>query len=275
MAEQQDVAPRKISGKPKPKGRGAPKGHRKQPSVDRREIFIRQYLVHKNASQAYRDAGYKDGPGTAQSAHALLISPYVRERIAEEREKHLAALDVSVEHVLDRFKAIAFADAAAITEYVTSACRYCHGVDHHYHWRTQRELDEATAEAIKDSDRTGKPAVWPDHHGGTGYTMNLLPHPECPECDGDGIRRVRFKDTRLMTPDERKLFAGVKQTQHGIEFKLNDQVAALKELAEHVQFYKARDDHNANALARAIAEIQDRGAMGRMPLRKDQPEGKT
>lgn len=266
---------KRTSPKGKKASRGSAKAPRKQPALDRREEFIRFYLIHKNASQAYREAGYQDGPGTRQSASALLSSPYVQDRLADEREKTLAKLDVKVEDVLDRFKAIAFGDAAAITEYVVGACRYCHGIDHHYQWRHQDELTQATEDAIRESDRSGKAARFPDAHGGIGYRASMPPHPDCPNCDGDGIARVKFKDTRLMTPDERKLFAGVKQTQHGIEFKLNDQVAALKELAEHVQFYKARDDHNANALARAIAEIQDRGAMGRMPLRKDQPEGKT
>jgi len=269
-----------VGKRSSPKGKkasaGPAKAPRKQPALDRREEFIRLYLIHKNKARAYREAGFDTSPHTdRQNAHHLFTSHYVQERLAEEREKTLATLDVKVEDVLDRFKAIAFGDAAAITEYVVGACRYCHGVDHHYQWRHQDELTEATEEAIRESDRSGKPARFPDPHGGIGYRASAPPHPECPNCDGDGIARVRFKDTRLMTPDERKLFAGVKQTQHGIEFKLNDQVAALKELAEHVQFYKARDDHNANALARAIAEIQDRGAMGRMPLRKDQPEGKT
>lgn len=266
------MAGKRTSPKGKKASRGTAKAPRKQPALDRREEFIRLYLIHKNASQAYREAGYKDGPGTRQSASALLSSPYVQERLADEREKTLAKLDVNVEAVLDRFKAIAFGDAAAITEYVVGACRYCHGIEHRYQWRTPREFSDAVEDFMNKTEAYQTTHSPPDNEGGYGYRFTLLPHPDCPECDGRGVAQVRFKDTRLMTPDERKLFAGVKQTQHGIEFKLNDQVAALKELAEHVQFYKARDDHNANALARAIAEIQDRGQMGRMPIRKDTPD---
>lgn len=266
------MADKRTSPKGKKASRGSTKAPRKQPALDRREEFIRLYLIHKNASQAYREAGYQDGPGTRQNAHRLLTSDYVRDRLAEEREKALAKLDVKVEAVLDRFKAIAFGDAAAITEYVVGACRYCYGHDHRYQWRTHREFADAMEAYMAKGETYHANHAAPDDEGGYGYRFNVPPHPECPECEGDGIPEVRFKDTRLMTPDERKLFAGVKQTQHGIEFKLNDQIAALKELAEHVQFYKARDDHNANALARAIAELQDRGQMGRMPIRKDTPK---
>lgn len=273
MAEHQDVVGKSTSPKARKAPGAAKKRAPKQPAIDKREVFIRQYLIHKNQSRAYREAGYAVGSGLHQSAHQLFISTYVQARLAEEREKLLSGLDVDVEQVFARFKAIAFGDAAAITEYVISACRYCHGVDHHYQWRTEREFNDATAEAIREADRTGKNAVWPNHKGGFGFTSNLLPHPDCPECDGDGRPRVRFKDTRLMTDEERALFAGVKQTQHGIEFKFNDQVAALKELAEHLQFYRKRDESNANALARAIAELQDRGQMGRMPLNQGKPEG--
>lgn len=42
--------------------------------------------------------------------------PYVASRQADQREIILASLDLKVEHVFDRFTAIAFGDPAAITE---------------------------------------------------------------------------------------------------------------------------------------------------------------
>jgi hypothetical protein len=72
-----------------------------------------------------------------------------------------------------------------------------------------------------------------------------------------------------MTDDERKLFVGVKQTQHGIEFKFNDQMSALKELAKRIGFYEAKDDRNTNAVARLILDLQHSGQMQQMPLRRD------
>lgn len=266
------MAARKSQTKPKAKPTGPAKAPRKKPALDKRDEFIRLYLIHKNASRAYREAGYQDGAHVRTSAHHLLASPYVQQRLADAREEHLAKLDVKVDQVFDRFRAIAFGDPAAITEHVTGACRYCHGNDHRYQWKTPREFSDAVEAYMAKGEAYHAVHSPPDSEGGYGYRFSAAPHPDCPECDGEGIARVRFKDTRLMTDDERKLFAGVKETQNGIEFKFNDQLAALKALAEHLQFYKARDESNANALARAVAELQDRGAMGRMPI-NNKPEG--
>ena len=238
-------------------------------SHDRREAFVRQYLVHQNASRAYREAGYQDGPGTRQSAHRLLTSADIQARILEERERILAALDLKVVNVLDRFKAIAFGDAAAITEYVIGACRYCHGIDHRYQWKTRREFADAMEVYMGKGELHRAVYSPPDDEGGYRYRYSDAPHPDCPECAGEGEPSVRFKDTRLMTEDERKFFVGVKQTKHGIEFKFNDQMAALKELAKRIGFYEAKDDRNANAVARLILDLQSRGQMQRMPLRRD------
>lgn len=267
------MAGKRTSAKGKTKPRGPAKASRRKPAQDKREIFIRQYLIHKNASRAYREAGYQDGTGTAQSAHRLLTTAYVQRRLAEEQQQLLEMLDVKVETVFKRLKDVAFGDIAAITEYIVGSCRYCHGVGHQYQWRDEAEHDEAIEEAIRESDRSGKLVKYPPSlDGGTGYSRNVPPHPDCPQCDGDGISRIRFKDTRLMTDAERALFSGVEQTQHGMKYRFEDRMAALERLAENLQFYKERDETNANAVARLIAELQDRGQVGRMPLRKDEPD---
>lgn len=261
-------------GKKAKKPTGPEKAPRKKPALDKRELFIRQYLIHKNASRAYLEAGFEGGIYTRQNAHRLLTSDYVQGRLAEEQARALDELDVKVDQVFTRLKHIAFGDIAQITQYKVGACRYCHGVGHAYQWRDIAEYQAELELAIAESDRSGKPVKYPhSQDGGFGYSRNLPPHPECPQCDGDGIPRIVFKDTRLMTEAERALFAGVEQTQHGIKYRFEDRMAAIERLAEHLQFYKKRDDHNANALARAIAEIQSRGAMGRMPINQGKPGG--
>ncbi len=260
--------------KPRAKAKaGAAKPPRGKPAQDKRDIFIRQYLIHKNKTKAYREAGFNSPPHTErQNAHRVFTSEYVQDRITEAREENLRSLDVKVTDVFDRFKAIAFGDAAAITKYITGACRYCHGIDHRYQWRTQREFADAMEAYMGKGETYHANHTAPDCEGGFGYMHKTPPHPDCPECEGEGVDRVRFKPTQLMTEDERKLFAGVKVTQHGIEFKLNDQMAALKELAEHLQFYKERDETNANAIAVLLERMREASAIGRMPLRKDEPK---
>lgn len=265
------TAARSKAGKKTPAAASAP---RKRPAQDKREIFIRQYLIHRNATRAYREAGYVDGAATRQNAHKLLTSEYVQSRIAEADAELLARLDVTVEDVVRRYRDIAFADPAQITSYRLGACRHCHGIAHRYQWRTEDEHSEAVNEAIREANRTGKNPIYPASlEGGTGYSPNVPPHEDCPMCDGRGIPSLHFKDTRLLTPAERALFAGIEQTQHGLKYRFHDQLAALAQLAERLQFFKARDDSRADALARALAEIQERGS--KMPLRRDTAEGGT
>jgi phage terminase small subunit len=267
-----DVAASKPKAKAKARTQGPTKAPFKKPALDKRDIFIRQYLIHSNATRAYREAGYQDHVGIHQSASNLLRSPYVQSRIADMRAEQLAKLDVKVEQVFDRYRAVAFGDPAAITEFITGACRYCHGIEHGYQWKTAREFSDAVEEYMGKGEAYHANHTAPDCEGGFGYRFSNPPHPDCPECDGEGIPRVRFKDTRLMTDDERKLFAGVKETQNGIEFKLNDQMVALKALAEHLHFNKLRDESIANTLLNAITELQDRGIMGRMPIASTTPK---
>jgi hypothetical protein len=231
---------------------------------NRREVFIRKYLEIGNASQAYREAGYKDGPGTRQSAQRLLTSAYVQVRILEERQKLLAALDVKVEDVVRRIRDIAFADIADMVALHYGACRYCYGVDHAYQWRTPREFRASLAEPSPEcSEET---ATSPE--GGYGYDLNLPPHPDCPECDGCGIPCVVLKDTRLLTDAERAVFAGVVTTRNGTYYRFYNQVEALKVLAVRLGFYTDSDDSQENALALALRELQSKGQIGRMQLNK-------
>jgi phage terminase small subunit len=237
---------------------------------DRREAFIRHYLIHQNASRAYREAGYQDGPGTRQSAHRLLTSAYIQARVSEERQKILAALNAKVEDVVRRFRDIAFSDIANIVAYHIGACRFCHGADHEYQWKSLKEYQASRGDTFEYDGqkemRVGKLA--PD--GGIGYRAHLAPHPDCPMCGGEGVGRIKFKDTRLLKDAERSVLASIEETRNGISFRFHDQIKALKELAKRIGFYEAKVNRNTNAVARLISELQSRGQIERLPLRRDQ-----
>ena len=70
----------------------------------------------------------------------------------------------------------------------------------------------------------------------------LEPHPECPDCGGDGVSRPVIKDTRRLSPQGRALFAGAKQGKHGIEIQMHSKLDALEKLAKHFGLY-AKDNH--------------------------------
>lgn len=233
----------------------------------RREAFIRRFLTHGNASRAYREAGYQDGPGTRQSAHRLLTSAYIQGRLEEERQRLLEALDVTVDDVVRRFRDIAFADIANIVGLHIGACRFCYGIGHAYQWRTVGEYRASLEQTQKDlASRSGKEAVGRPE-GGYGYDANLLPSPDCPECDGEGIPRIVFKDTRLFTDSERAVFAGAVETRYGVNYRFQDQMAALQQLAKRMGFYDPPRNRETSSVASLIHELQSRGQMQGMPLR--------
>ncbi len=57
----------------------------------------------------------------------------------------------------------------------------------------------------------------PQDVGGYGYDDTLDPNPDCPQCNGSGIGRAHFHDTRDLTGPARRLFAGVKEGKFGVE----------------------------------------------------------
>lgn len=237
--------------------------------MDRREACIRHCLVHQNATPAYREAGYRDGPGTRQSAHGLLTSPYIQTRIQEERQRLLDILDVTVEDVVRRFRDIAFADIADIVGLHIGACRFCYGAGHAYQWRTPEEYRQSLTEPSDDGDDGCNTDADAHLQGGYGYNVNMPPHPDFPMCDGDGIPRIVIKDTRLLTDSERAVFAGTVETQYGVNYRFHDQLTALRELAKRIGVYDPPRNREKSAVANLIQELQSRGQMQDMPVRRD------
>lgn len=107
----------------KGKAKGPAKKPVRKPAEDKVEKFIRFYRTHRNATRAYREAGYNPGPGARTGAWRLLKDADVQARIAELDEADLAALDVKAFDVTRRLKNVAFADIANITMMHAGACR--------------------------------------------------------------------------------------------------------------------------------------------------------
>lgn len=237
--------------------------------IDRRERFIRRFLVHQNAARAYREAGYQDGPGTRQSAHRLLTSAYIQGRLEEERQRLLKALDVTVDDVVRRFREIAFADIANVVGLHIRACRFCYGRRNAYPSRTADEYRACLEQTRKDSASLSIKESGGSPEGGYEYDANLPPSPDCPECDGEGIPRIVFKDTRLFTDSERAVFAGAVETRYGVNYRFHNQMVALHELAKRIGFYDPPRNRETSTVANLIHELQSRGQMQAMPLRRE------
>jgi hypothetical protein len=239
-----------------------------KPLSDRQQAFVAHYLVSRNASDAYRKAGYAAKDANVAGPR-LLANVRIAAEIAKGEAKTLEKLSLTADDIVAKLELIATADPAKLTAHHIGACRYCWGIEHHYQWRTPREFSEAVELHMLKGEAYAANHPPPEMEGGYGYRQTRRPNPECPECDGLGRPHVIFADTRDMDPAERELFLGVKQTQHGIEYKMADKAHALDQLAQRTGVFAKRDENFANALVQAVAEIQNRTS--RAPINRPKP----
>ncbi|KGA38939.1 hypothetical protein KU75_25740, partial [Pectobacterium odoriferum] len=78
--------------------------------------------------------------------------------------------------------------------------------------------------------------------GGYGFDAQLDPNPECPRCNGMGVSRSYFHDTRDLRGAARRLYAGVKEGKFGLEVITRNQDDALKMVAQHLGMLKNRTE---------------------------------
>jgi phage terminase small subunit len=102
-------------------------------------------------------------------------------------------------------------------------------------------LDIATydkAVAAKLRKKPAKPTM-PNASGGVGFEVRRDPHPDCPNCIGEGHTRVTAQDTTKLSPQARKLFKGVKAKPDGtIEILMHDQMQARDMIIKMLGAYK-------------------------------------
>jgi phage terminase small subunit len=231
--------------KPAPKPAKKAKPVSTLPVKPQPEMFVREYLVDLNQTQAAIRAGYS--PGSArQTASRLMATPAVAEAITKAMVERAQATAITADKVLERYWAIATANPQELTSLYRACCRFCWGKDHHYQW-TPQELRDAQREHAKEvafaTEEQLKLIDPVDEWGGTDFDARKDPNPDCPECHGAGVERVQFKDTRDLSPAARLLFAGVKTTQAGMEIKVHDQMAALQQVGRHLGMFKDRVEH--------------------------------
>ena len=191
---------------------------------------------------AYKQAGYSDKgdpENVKDKASRLAADPRVVAAVDEFKTEAFKIQEAIIEarRVLEEWVLIAFADAAELIEARRFCCRYCYGIDHRYQWVNEAEWADALAEVIDyNAQCVGRRPhkVLPEDDGGYGYERDREPVSTCPRCKGDGEMDVHIHSTKKLSKSARRLYAGVKQTQTGIEIKLRDQDAALNNLAKYL-----------------------------------------
>lgn len=203
--------------------------------------FADAILAGSNPSEAYRlayDTRNCSSVTVKCRAWDEQQVPEVAAYIAEKRAAAATALGMTVEQVLNEWVTIASADPQELVRTRVRACRHCHGIGHAYQWRSEQEWAEAVAKALawkpkKRQTAEDAPPI-PSNEGGFGYSVELGPVPDCPQCDGDGEVDHLIADTRSLSPAARKLFAGVKVTKDGMQVLMRDQDAALQNVAKYL-----------------------------------------
>lgn len=169
--------------------------------------FIAEYLKDNNATAAAARAGYSD----PNYGRQLITNPNVSQAIAQQQKASIARTLADADEVLAQMWQLATFDANQLSQYRRGACRYCWGFGHHYQWRDVVEFEERLAEAL------AKKGKEPNDSGGYGYDHNREPNPACPRCNGDGIGRPHFPDSRFLPPTAALAYSGVKVGKNGVE----------------------------------------------------------
>ncbi len=234
----------------------------------KQKAFVREYLLSGNASDAHRKAGYTgqnhDVNGPRMLGHAGIAAEIAKGR-AKMEAKAEAEFNLRLDDVLAKLAQIATVDRTRLTAHRRGACRYCHGVEHRYQWKTPREFSEAVELHMLKGEAYAANHPAPEMEGGYGYKITNPPKPDCPECAGLGISYTVFADTDAMTDAEKIVFEGVKETKDGIQYVMSDRLQALLAIAKHLGLADKARDGAIDGFSRALQEIAQRASS--MPIR--------
>jgi phage terminase small subunit len=213
--------------------------------TDMQKMFVKEYLKDLNATQAAIRAGYSPKHANKQ-AQNLMLREDIQKAIQKELKKREQRTEITADKVLQQWWDIATANPNDIICLRRVCCRHCYGKGFEYQWRDKKEYDQAVRAAEAYAKENEKPLIIPSNAGGYGFNRLLRPNPDCPYCAGEGQPELHAKDTRDLEPKARLLFAGIKQTQAGIEIKFRDQDKALENVAKHLGMFTEKHELNTN-----------------------------
>lgn len=225
------------------------------PATEREDRFVAEYLIDLDGAAALRRTGFspKNKRSAVVMASRILARPRVAAKISKALDARSRRTAITADAVLARLWDIALADPRELIEYRRTCCRYCHGEGFGYQ-RTPAEM--ARDRASWEKAQTKRSTEVFDEQGGVGYNRTREPHPDCPECFGEGVEGVYVHDTRHLSPAVLALYAGVKTTKDGLEVKMHDQTAALVNVGKHLGMFteKPPEPPDAAAVAAKVRE---------------------
>lgn len=147
------------------------------------------------------------------------------------RDKRQLRLSLTEDEIIHQLSAIASANPNELVQYRRVNCRYCWGERHLYQWRDIEEFDKAAERASQDGKEQPE-------YGGLGFVESAFPNDDCPKCNGEGETQLFVADTTQLEGDARWLYAGIKQTQKGLEVRMANQEAARRDLMKIIEARK-------------------------------------
>lgn len=271
----------KAPAKPPAKAESQPATPAPTDSVltDKQQRFVDEYMVDMNATQAAIRAGYSPHTANEQGSQ-LLAKLSIQRALNAARKAQQERTQITADGVLREAWNIVTADTRELVELKTGCCRCCYGEGHKW----QRTVGEMNRDREKWVEKGNNPAEF-DEQGGIGFNPLRAPHAECPECGGDGHARVVLKDTRYLSEKAIALYAGAKQTQFGIEVKLQDKSSYAERLFRHLGLYEKDNEQKTDPLATLLQRIASGNGNGfkpvvddperpaaSMPMRPDEPD---
>ncbi len=196
----------------------------------KQKLFVAEYLKDMNASKACVRAGYSERTAEVKGSQLMSI-PHIKQAIDVAMAERIKRCRIDSDSVLLKWWEIANADYNELTQLKRVNCRYCWGHEHNYQWTTIEYQ-----QACRDAEQNAQPS--PECLGGLGYNSNRPPHPDCPECHGDGLEKVYFADTTKLSHSAKLVYQGVKQSKFGIEVVTVDRMKALDNVAKHLGMFK-------------------------------------
>lgn len=239
------------------------------PLTPKQQRFVEEYLVDLNGTQAAIRAGYSPRTANEQAAQ-LLAKLSVQRAVSEGRKQQQERTEITADRVLREAWGILTADARELVQVKVGCCRHCWGEGHRYQ-RTVAEYNFDHAEWMAQRDAGKKVSEEFEEQGGIGYDSMRPPHPECPECCGDGYSRVVLADTRKISPAAAALYAGAEVTKTGIKVHMHDKLAAMEKLFKHLGLYEKDNEQKTDPLTELLHKIATGNGSAFKPV-QDDPE---
>lgn len=217
----------------------------------KQQRFVDEYLIDLNGTQAAIRAGYSVRTANEQAAQ-LLAKLSVQQAVAEAQARRQQRTEITADRVVREAWNILTADPRELVQVKVGCCRHCWGEGHRYQ-RTLAEYNHDHAEWL-EKNRAGAQGDW-EEQGGIGYDSLRPPHPECPECSGDGYSRVVLSDTRKISPAAAALYAGAEQTKYGLKVLMHDKVAVMEKLFKHLGLYEKDNEQKTDPLTQLLLSI--------------------